>query len=72
MSNQTTTATRQEYMYNFESGGWNSQHATSPEEAYELACERWKDSPNLTPIKSTFKPVNENRQAYESALRMFW
>lgn len=59
---------RTEYMYSFEGGGWNTEFADSPEQAVE----RWKDSPSLTPIEGSFRPVQENREAYESALRSFW
>lgn len=63
---------RKEWMYNFEGGGWNTEFATSAGEAFELAVERWNDSEGLVPIRSSFVLVDENRDQYESNLRMFW
>lgn len=31
---------RVEWLFNFKSGGWNSEYAVTKEEAYRLACER--------------------------------
>jgi hypothetical protein len=33
----------QEYIYNFKSGGWNSEYAPSLEEAISQAKKRWSD-----------------------------
>jgi hypothetical protein len=33
----------QEYIYNFKSGGWNSEYASSIEEAISQAKKRWSD-----------------------------
>ena len=42
------------YTYTVKEGGWNTEWATSPQEAYKKACETWKNSSGLTPIKESF------------------
>ena len=63
---------RKEYMYNFTNGGWNTEFATSADEAYKRAVDRWNGSTTLVPIRSSFVLVEENEEQYKSNLRSFW
>lgn len=59
-------------MYGFVEGGWNSVFADSEIDAYDKAVERWKDSENLTVEKDSFRLVEDNKDAYDNAMSMFW
>jgi len=63
---------KQEYFYYFENGGWNSEFATSIEEARQIAEERWAHLDSLTPAPKTFQPVKGNEAHYKSLLNMFY
>jgi len=63
---------KQEYFYYFENGGWNSEFATSIEEARQMAEARWAHLADLTPAPKTFKPVKGNEAHYRSLLNMFY
>lgn len=45
----------QEYFYNFMSGGFNSEYATSLEEAVIKAKKRWSDTPSLVVNEKSFR-----------------
>ena len=38
---------RQEFIYNFTNGGWNSEFAANKAQAYKQAIERWGDGSDL-------------------------
>jgi hypothetical protein len=57
---------KQEYFYYFESGGWNSEYATSVKQARKQAQERWAHCPDLKPRLDSFKPVKGNEDTYKS------
>ena len=44
-----------EFLYNFESGGWNSQNALHIDEALKLANARWAGSKTLKIKKDSFR-----------------
>ena len=58
-----------EFLYNFESGGWNSEYAYTLEEAQKQAVERWKDSTSGVNMKS-FRVSTESD--YKNLLSMFY
>jgi hypothetical protein len=62
---------KKEWFYLFKDGGWNSEYATSKEEAILLAKERWKHLPELTIDEKSFKLVEENKKQYETLLSNF-
>jgi len=45
------------YIYNFEEGGWNFSQAANMRSARKKERERWKDCPNLTIKKDSFRRV---------------
>jgi len=45
------------YIYNFESGGWNTQQATNIRSARKKARDRWADSDTLNPVEDSFRKV---------------
>jgi hypothetical protein len=49
------TGNRYEFLYNFRSGGWNSEYAYTMEEAQEAAKARWEDKENLDVDYKTFR-----------------
>jgi len=51
-------STIREYLYNFKSGGWNSEFAFTTEEAIQQAKTRWSDSDGLTIDESSFRVFN--------------
>ena len=62
-----------EYIYNFITGGWNSEFATSKREAYKKACQRWaKESPKWVERvdKKSFRIATEAEM--KNLLSMFW
>lgn len=61
-----------EWMFGFIGGGWNTIMAGDKETAIELAIEEYKNSSNCNVDVKTFKVVELNRMAYESALRSFY
>ena len=62
---------RQEFFYYFESGGWNSEYATSIEEARKKAEARWADCQDLNPRHDSFKPVKGNEDMYQALTNLF-
>lgn len=42
------------------SSGWNTEWATSKEEAIQLATKRWEDSPNLHVNPDTFRAAQQD------------
>ena len=48
-------STRREYLYNFKSGGWNSEFAFTVEEAIQQAKTRWEDNDGLDIDESSFR-----------------
>jgi flavorubredoxin len=61
---------KREYMYNFQSGGWNTEIAYTVEEAIEQAKARWVNSPNLEINEKTFHVTDEKE--LRSAMAMFY
>lgn len=53
------TSEKQEYIYNFVGGGWNSEEAYSVEEAIYQAKIRWEESPTLIVDETTFRISTE-------------
>lgn len=65
-----TNRKKEEYVFNFETGGWNSIHAYSVEEARELARIKYKDEDRLKPIMDSFRiPTKEE---YMNLLSSFY
>jgi len=58
---------RYEFHYNFTSGGWNSEFATSPEEAYELAKKRFPSSASNI-IEKSFRILSKSEAEYLESL----
>jgi hypothetical protein len=50
----------QEYYYNFKSGGFNSEYATSLEEAIIQAKNRWSDSDDVD--ETSFRILTEDEE----------
>jgi len=50
-----TLANRREYLYNFVSGGWNSEYAFTLEQAIEQAEARWAGKDGLDLDKKSFR-----------------
>lgn len=48
-------STKREYLYNFKSGGWNSEYAFTSNLAYAQAMERWGDDPKLQIDPQSFR-----------------
>jgi hypothetical protein len=77
-TNQATTETKavkpnKEYLYNFTTGGWNTELATNKREAYKKACQRWeKESPKYVSQvdKKSFRIASEAEM--KNLLSMFW
>ena len=61
--------TTREYIYNFKTGGWNTEFASTIEEAKEKAIRRWKDLANLDVDLESFRLTNENHMT--SLMQMF-
>jgi len=53
------TNQRQEYIYNFIGGGWNSEYAYSLQEAISQAKARWGDSQTLIVDEKSFRVPTE-------------
>jgi len=49
------TSSKREYLYNFKSGGWNSEWAYTSNQAYAQAMERWGDDPKLQIDPKSFR-----------------
>ena len=57
----------QEYLYNFKSGGWNSEYATNIEEAIIQAKKRWS---NPDDVDETSFRVSTNED-YQRCMSLF-
>ena len=62
------TTEKQEYLYNFVGGGWNSEYAHSVEEAILQAKNRWSDSSNSEIDETSFR-VSSNDD-YNALIRL--
>ena len=60
-----------EYLYNFKSGGWNSEYATSKRGAIKQAKARWKDRDGLDVDVDSFR-LNNNPAHYQALLSLFY
>jgi hypothetical protein len=61
---------RVEFLYNFVGGGWNSEFATSKEEAYQLAVKRWKGSETLIVDKESIRSSTPTE--YNNLMSLFY
>ena len=59
-----------QYMFTFESGGWNTVWAKTLKGAIKQAQLEWKDSPNLNPIPSSVHLATQD--GLETALQTFY
>ena len=68
---QLTNATnkRYEFLFNFKSGGWNSEHAFYLEQAQEQATEKYKESDSLNVDLTSFRVSTPSD--YQNLLSMF-
>ncbi len=57
-----------EYMFTFESGGWNTVWAKTKRGAIKVAMVEYKDYPNLNPIPSSFHVATERGLARAMSL----
>jgi hypothetical protein len=62
------TTEKQEYLYNFVGGGWNSEYAHSVEEAIFQAKNRWSDSSNSEIDETSFRV--SSKDDYNALLRL--
>ena len=62
------TDKRYEFLFNFESGGWNSEYAFTMEEAQQLAKEKYANSTSIPNMK-TFRVSTPSD--YSNLLSMF-
>ena len=46
---------RKAWNFNFEGGGWNSNHAYTKEESYKMAKKEYKGSKNCVPKEDSFR-----------------
>jgi hypothetical protein len=60
-----------EYLYNFKSGGWNSEYATSKRGAIKQAKTRWNDKDGLDVDETSFR-LNNNPEHYKALLSLFY
>ena len=65
---EKSTSARYEFLFNFESGGWNSEYAYTKEEAQQLANEKYCNSTSKPDMK-TFRVSTPND--YQNLLSMF-
>lgn len=61
---------KREWLYNFESGGWNSTTAFTEEEAIRNAKKEWEDSDNLIIDEDSFRIKTE--ADYKNLLSLFY
>lgn len=64
------TLEKKEYLYNFASGGWNSEFAKTRRGAIAQAKKRWQDNKNLIVNEKTFRlstPAD-----YRICMSLFW
>lgn len=61
---------RKEYMFTFESGGWNTVWAKTLRGAIKAAKEEYKDSPTLNPIPSSVHLATE--EGLRVAMSLFY
>ena len=60
---------KREYLYNFKSGGWNSEWAVTSNQAYAQAMERWGDDPKLQIDPQSFRASTP--ADYQNLLSLF-
>ena len=63
-------AKKNEYLFNFVGGGWNSVNAYTEEEAIILAKEKYKDSNTLIVDEKTFRVTS--KEDYANLLSLFY
>ena len=63
-------STKNEYLYNFKGGGWNSEFAFTVEEAIQQSKTRWEDSDGLTIDESSFRISTPSD--YSNLLSLFY
>lgn len=61
---------KREYLYNFKSGGWNSEWAVTSNQAYAQAMERWGDNPKLQIDPQSFRASTP--ADYQNLLSLFY
>lgn len=61
---------RQEFLYNFKSGGCNSEYASTKDEAYMLAVKRWKDSATLIVDEKSVRSSSD--QEHDALMNNFY
>ena len=59
-----------QYMFTFESGGWNTVWAKTLKGAIKQAELDWKDSPTLNPIPSSVHLATE--EGLQNAMSLFY
>lgn len=64
------TDKRYEFLFNFESGGWNSEYAFTKEEAQAMAIEKYKDSNNCKVDLKSFRVSTTSD--YKNLMSMFY
>jgi hypothetical protein len=62
---------KKEYLYNFKTGGWNSEFATSKSEAIKQAKNRWGDEEELDVDVDSFR-LNDDPEHYQNLLSLFY
>lgn len=63
-------AEKREYLYNFKSGGWNSEWAYTSNQAYAQAMERWGDDTKLAIDPQSFRVSTPSD--YQNCLSLFY
>ena len=63
------THEKREYLYNFKSGGWNSEWAYTSNQAYAQAMERWGDDTKLAVDPQSFRVSTQSD--YANLLSLF-
>jgi hypothetical protein len=64
------TSSKREYLYNFKSGGWNSEYALTVEQAIEQAKSRWADRDGLDIDEKSFRVSTQ--ADYQNLLSLFY
>lgn len=62
--------TKKQYLYNFISGGWNSEFATTKRKAIAQAKKRWNDSKGLDVDVNSFRISTPND--YNACMSLFY
>ena len=61
-----------EWMFLFESGGWNTVLAKTKRGAIKQALKEYKDDIKLKPNINTFERVDKNPERYKVLLSLFY